>query len=84
MILGGGLPMLVEKRARTTLRGQLPLDAGSGSGIAFLWEKGSMTILPPMPGGVSSGASGINDSGLIVGTVDTDTGFEPFVFLTER
>lgn len=50
----------VVGEARTT-RGQ------RSSQRAFLWENGRMIALPALPGATSSGATGINDHGQIVG-----------------
>ena len=46
----------------------------SGQSDAFLYSDGKMTDLGTLPGGYSSCAYGINDSGQIVGEAETSSG----------
>ncbi len=40
---------------------------GESAGSGFVWQDGKTTDLPPLPDWEASGASAINDSGLVVG-----------------
>lgn len=49
-------------------KGQIPIDTETTSGI---WRHGKFTPLPPAKAGYSVGATGINNSGTIVGVATT-------------
>ncbi|HVQ92759.1 MAG TPA: hypothetical protein VMU51_17125 [Mycobacteriales bacterium] len=42
----------------------------AGTNQAFLWQRGRMTMLPPLPGDQGSGATAVNDRGEVVGYSD--------------
>ena len=44
------------------------------SGFAYLWQNGTITYLGVLPGDISSVATGINDSGQVVGYANTASG----------
>jgi probable HAF family extracellular repeat protein len=61
--------------------GQVAGNAFNGS-VAAIWSRGAVTTLPMLPGG-SSGiyvATGINDSGQVVGTANISSGFHGFIY----
>jgi probable HAF family extracellular repeat protein len=46
----------------------------SSGGRAFIWQSGSMTILPNLPGGSEAFVSGMNNAGVIVGSARDSSG----------
>jgi len=47
--------------------------------VAFTWNAGTFTLLPPAPGGVFAGGLGINNAGVIAGSVQPPSGNQGFV-----
>jgi uncharacterized membrane protein len=54
--------------------GQVTGWTGNGGSIkqGFIWQDGELTILPPIPGGATSGAGGITADGLLAGSGRTE------------
>ena len=50
------------------------LVTADGYGRGFVWANGRLTLLPPLPGHASSGATAINNQGVIVGSSGPDAG----------
>src|SRR5262249_36054423 len=64
--LGGSFSaaLAINNRAQVVGFASTPADAAMHG---FVWQRGKMTDLGPLPGGTDSGAQGINDRGVVVG-----------------
>ncbi len=46
--------------------------------VAFVYEQGAWTVLPPLPGGAWSGAAAVSNDGKVVGYRSIGTGVNPY------
>src|SRR5687767_11122788 len=65
---------LSVKAAGVNSAGQVVGTFVSGGSRAFLWHDGVLTNLGTLPGGTSSGATAINENGVITGTSTDNAG----------
>src|SRR5215208_1145510 len=81
--LGLAVAEHISLARRINIQGQVVGRTGSVAGTdtrAAVWTLGELRVLGALPGGDYSGAFGINDSGVVVGSSNTATILRPFIW----